>query len=274
MLGKMSPYSSLLRAARSLLVIAALLSALRAELRVGTLNCYFLVDPARPPEGRLADKGPPAEVYSAKLDNLSGLLRDLDVVALQEVGSEIEALEMARRTGMGSRFVQGRDTYTGQDVATLVAERPGLRVRGAARVRELENLSKHLLVTVEENGTRYAILNVHLLRPFGRNEERHLGQIRALSEWIAASRVAQPATVLVILGDFNNPARGILPLADSGEATEFAPTHLDNKALDRIFTSARLGSVEVVRPPLPRRPNDLLKLLWSDHFLVRAVVLP
>jgi endonuclease/exonuclease/phosphatase family metal-dependent hydrolase len=263
-----------LRCFRSLLLLGLLVSTLEAALRVGTLNCYFLVDPARPPEGRLADKAPPPEVYTVKLDNLSGMLGALDVVALQEVGSGIEATALAQRARMGSRFVQGKDTFTGQDVATLVAERPGLTVRGATRVRELENLSKHLLVTMEEGGTRYAILNVHLLRPFGQNEERHQGQLRAIADWAMQMKISQPGTVVVVLGDFNNPGRGILSLRDSAEANDFAPTHLDQKALDRIFTSGTLGDVEVLRPPYPKRPNDLLKSLWSDHFLVKALVLP
>lgn len=259
---------------RSLFLLALFVSTLAAALRVGTLNCFFLVDPARPPEGRLADKGPSPEVYVAKLDNLSGMLRGVDVVGLQEVGSEIEAKALAQRAGMQSRFVQGKDTFTGQDVATIVVERPGLKVRGASRVRELENLSKHLLVTLEEGGVRYAILNVHLLRPIGRNEEKHRAQLQSITDWVAATREREPETVVVVLGDFNNPSRSILPLFDSGEATDFAPTHLDRKAFDRIFTSGRLAEVEVVRPPYPKRPNDLLKALWSDHFLVKALVAP
>jgi endonuclease/exonuclease/phosphatase family metal-dependent hydrolase len=263
-----------LRLFSGLVLFVWLGATLAAALRVGSLNCYFLVDPARPGEGRLAERTPTPEVYAAKLGNLAGLVAGIDVVALQEVGSEIEARALAERAGLRVRFVQGKDTYTGQDVATLVAERPGLVVRGATRVRELENLSKHLLVLVEEGGVRYAVLNVHLLRPIGRNEEKHRAQLAAIADWAAATKAREPATVVVVLGDFNNPARAILPLLDSGEATAFAPTHLDHKAFDRVFTSGRLSEVEVVRPPYPKRPNDLLKALWTDHFLVKALVAP
>lgn len=247
-------------------------SPLWAALKVGTLNCFFLVDPARAKEGQLSEKTPTPEVYVEKLENLSGLVRGLDVVGLQEIGSEIEAKALAKQAGAVSRFVQGKDTYTGQDVATLVTERPGLSIRGATRVAELEKLSKHLLVTVEEGGTRYAILNVHLIRPIGKNAEKHAQQIAAIRAWIESLRQRAPETVVVVLGDFNNPSANLLPLCDSLEATAGAPTHLDKKPFDRIFTSGTMTAATVVRPPYPKRPNDLLKSLWTDHYLLTAVV--
>lgn len=243
-----------------------------AALKVGTLNCFFLVDPARPREGQLSGKTPAPEVYAAKLENLSGLVRGLDVVGLQELGSEVEAKALAKQAGSAARFVQGKDTYTGQDVATLVTERPGLVIRGATRVAELEKLSKHLLVTVEEGGTRYAILNVHLIRPIGKNAEKHGQQIAAIRAWTDSVRQSAPETVVVVLGDFNNPSPELLPLCDSLERTAGAPTHLDRKPFDRIFTSGTMTGATVVRPPYPKRPNDLLKALWTDHYLLTAVV--
>ena len=257
---------------RLLALMLALASSLSAALKIGTLNCFFLVDPARPPEGQLSGKAPPLEIYEAKIDNLAGLITGLDVVGIQEVGSEQEARALARKAGYQSRFVQGKDTFTGQDVATLVAPRPGLVVRGASRVPELENLSKHLLVTIEEAGTRYAILNVHLIRPIGRNAHKHTQQLAALAAWVAAVKAREPATVVVVLGDFNNPAPNLLPLADSAVATGFTPTHLDQKPFDRIFTSGVIEQAGVIRPPYPKRPNDTLRAEWTDHYFLQALV--
>lgn len=249
-----------------------LCSPLWAALKVGTLNCFFLVDPTRAKEGQLGDKAPAPEIYAAKLDNLSGLIRGLDLVALQEVGSEIEAKAFAKRAGYAARFVQGKDTYTGQDVATLVAERPGLVVRGATRVPELEILSKHLLVNVEEAGVRYAVLNVHLIRPIGRNEQKHAAQLAAIRAWAEALKKRAPETVVVVLGDFNNPGSDLFSMRDSKTATDGAATHLEKKAFDRIFTTGALREASVVRPPYPKRPNDLLKAMWTDHYLLKATV--
>ena len=133
---------------RFVVIMLVLASSASAALKIGTLNCFLLVDPARPPEGRLRDKIPLPEIYEAKVDNLAGFIAGLDVVGIQEVGSEREAGALASKAGYKMRFVQGKDTFTGEDVATLISPRPGLVIQSASRVRELENLSKHLLVTV------------------------------------------------------------------------------------------------------------------------------
>ena len=253
-------------------LMLALASSLSAALKIGTLNCFFLVDPARPAEGRLSDKAPPPEIYETKIENLAGLITGLDVVGIQEVGSEREANALASKAGYRARFVQGKDTFTGQDVATLISPRPGLVILSACRVHELERLSKHLLVTIEESGTRYAILNVHLIRPIGRNTAKHGQQLAAISSWVAAIKAHEPATVIVVLGDFNDPAPNLLPLADSAVATQFTPTHLDKKPFDHIFTSGVMEHPSVTRPPYPKRPNDTLKAEWTDHYLLEAMV--
>lgn len=247
-------------------------SPLWAALKVGTLNCFFLVDPTRAKEGQLGEKAPAPEVYAAKLENLSGLVRGLDLVALQEVGSELEAKALAKRSGHAVRFVQGKDTFTGQDVATLVSERPGLVVRGATRVAELELLSKHLLVNLEEGGVSYAVLNVHLIRPISRGVQKHAEQLAAIRSWAEALQKRSPETVIVVLGDFNDAGPDLLPMHDSKVATDGAPTHLEKKTFDRIFTTGTLREATVIRPPYPKRPNDLLKAMWTDHFLLKGTV--
>lgn len=247
-------------------------SPLWAALKVGTLNCFFLVDPTRAKEGQLAEKTPAPEVYAAKIENLSSFAHGLDLVALQEVGSELEAKALAKRAGYTARFVQGKDTFTGQDVATLVADRPGLVVRGAARVRELEKLSKHLLVNLEENGVRYAVLNVHLIRPIGRGQEKHAEQLAAIRAWATGVKNRAPETVIVVLGDFNDSGPDLLPMRDSKVATDGAPTHLEKKTFDRIFTTGSMREASVLRPPYSKRPNDLLKAMWTDHYLLKATI--
>jgi endonuclease/exonuclease/phosphatase family metal-dependent hydrolase len=245
-----------------------------ADLKVGTLNCYFLFDPAKPEKTRLADKGPTTEQYPKKIGNLTSLITGLDVIGLQEIASGHEAKELAKKAG-GYRawFVQGKDTFTGQDVATLVKEDSQIKVISAQRNSTLEGLSKHLVVLLTEGSTRYAILNVHLIRPIGQNKEKHAAQLKAIEAWVAATKANDANTVIVVLGDFNDSRKGMLPLlSESGSFTGYAPTHLANEAYDWIFTSGKLSAVEIVRPPYPKRPNDDLKMIWTDHYLLKATV--
>lgn len=252
-----------------------LVSSALADLKIGTLNCYFLFDPGRPEKTQLKDKGPTAEQYIKKTENLASLMKDLDVVALQEIGGEGEARDEARLAGdYKVCFVQGKDTFTGQDVAVLVKPDARIKVLSVQRNQALESLSKHVVVILTEGGKRYAILNVHLIRPIGTSAEKHARQLAAISEWIADVRNRDPQTVIVVMGDFNN-TKPALPLAgNSDEKTGHAPTHLVNQAFDHIFTSGKLSEVEIVRPPYPKRPNDDLKMLWTDHYLLKASVGP
>jgi hypothetical protein len=65
---------------------------------------------------------------------------------------------------------------------------------------------------------------------------------------------------------------GNLPLSDSAALTSYEATHLTGNAYDHTFTSGALGGVEIVRPPLPKRPNDTRRAMWTDHFLVKGMV--
>lgn len=244
-----------------------------ADLKVGTLNCYFLFDPAKPEKTQLADKGPTQEQYPQKIENLASLIKGLDVIGLQEIASDHEAKDLASKAGAYRVcFVQGKDTYTGQDVAVLVKEDKRIHVISAQRNGKLEGLSKHLVVLLTEGDTRYAILNVHLIRPIGKSADKHEAQLAAIRDWIAATKANDASTVLIVLGDFNEPRKGMLPLSESGQFTGYAPTHLANQEYDHIFTSGTMNAIEIVRPPYPKRSNDHLKMIWTDHFLLKATV--
>lgn len=260
--------------ARSLIFALVLCSAAFGAIRIATLNCYFLVDPARAPEGQLTSKTPTAENYARKLENLTGLIGGFDVVALQEVGSRHEAEQLAVAAAYAVTFAQGTDTFTGQDVAALVRLRPGLAIIGASRSDALSSLSKHLVVSLNDDGSHYTLLVVHLIRPIGRNAEKHARQLQEIAAWVEAQRNTSPGSTVVVLGDFNNSQPEILALADSGRMTDFAPTHLRGKAIDRIFTTGRLADVAITAPPIPRRANETLLATWTDHFLISATVSP
>lgn len=248
-------------------------SAALADLKVGTLNCYLLFAPGSDPGGQLKDVALAPDAYTEKVTHLASLVKGLDFVGLEELGGEVDAKNMANAAGTYQPlFVQGKDTYTGEDVGALVLKRSGIIVKKTSRVPALENLSKHLLVTLDADGKRYAVLVVHLLRPIGKNEGKHLAQLDSIRDWAESLKKSAPDTTIVVLGDFNNDGKKLLPLEDSAAVTNYAPTHLTGKAYDHIFTSGKLNAVEIVRPPLPKRPNDTLKALWTDHFLVKCVL--
>lgn len=251
----------------------AVLSSAWADLKVGTLNCYLLFAPGSDHGGQLKDTELSPDAYAEKVTHLSSLLKGLDFVGLEELGSEVDDKNMAKAAGTYQPlFVQGKDTYTGEDVGALVLKRAGLTVKKVSRVPVLENLSKHLLVTLEADGKRYDVLVVHLIRPIGKNEEKHLAQLASIRAWAESVKKSTPDTTVVVLGDFNNSGKNLLPLEHSAAVTSYAPTHLTGKAFDHIFTSGKLKDVEIIRPPLPKHPNATLKALWTDHFLVRAEV--
>lgn len=256
-----------------LLLFTAGLSSAWADLSVGTLNCYLLFAPGSSPGGRLTDKELSPDAYATKVSNLASLVKGLDFIGLEELGSDVDVKNMAKAAGAYQAFfVQGKDTYTGEDVGALISRRQGISVKKASRVPALENLSKHLLVTLDADGKRYAVLTVHLLRPIGKNEAKHEAQLTSIRSWAASVKNNSPDTIIVVLGDFNDDGKAMLPMEDSAAVSGYAATHLIGKAYDHIFTSGKLSAVEIVRPPLPKRPNNTLKSLWTDHYLVKAVI--
>lgn len=254
------------------------------EIRVGTLNTYLLFNPARPTQSRISSGFPAnAEDYSRKLSNLAGMTEGLDVVAVQELGDREALAELAAAAGKDYRFSQGKDTYTGQDVGFLIRAGGPWNVVQAGRVGQLDRaLSKHLAVTLQHapSSRRLLILNVHLVRPIGKNADKHRHQLAALQQWAQEVHRLHPEMPVVILGDFNNntctPSSSLVGPAfrEVGEINGWQPTHLRRQMFDRILYQLPLqaSEVAVVRPPYGPRPNDTLKTLWSDHFLVKCVI--
>jgi len=65
----------------------------------------------------------------------------------------------------------------------------------------------HLLVSIEADGKAYAVLVVHLLRPIGKNAEKHEAQLAAIRTWIESMKKSAPDTTIVVIGDFNNDGK-------------------------------------------------------------------
>jgi hypothetical protein len=264
---------------RLLFVTLALAAAtFAAEIKVATLNCYLLFDPAIDHPGKVDDQNRmTAAQYRTKLENLASLAKGFDVVGLQETGGRPEVEALAKAAGMSWAWTRGKDTATGEEVA-LLYRLPGWKVTRNGRVGELDRvLSKHLLVTATKGEARVHVLVVHLIRPIGAQAAKHEGQLKAVGAWMQGQLQRDPGSTVVVLGDTNNSETG-KPLfglgSEAGELNGFAATHLTGKCFDRLVVAGtgRWAAVETRRPPYGPRPNDANKKAWTDHYLVGATL--
>ena len=248
-----------------------------ADLKVGTLNCYLLFDPAIDHRGKVDDDNRMSSAqYQQKLTNLATLTKGYDVVAVQEIGGKSETAALAKAAGFSWAWTQGRDTATGQEVA-LLHNLPSWQVTSKGRVAELDRVvSKHLLVLATKGQERVYFLAVHLLRPIGAQQQKQEGQRKAIGAWAEGLLARESGATVVILGDTNNSSReSLYGLGnDAGELNGYASTHLTNKCYDRLVVAGngKWIGIEVLRPPYGRKPNDANKRVWTDHYFVGAVL--
>lgn len=251
------------------------------QLRVASLNCHWFFHPdSAGSRGRSINRPATAEEFGAKVGNLALMLdtAGFDVAALQEVGGAFEADTLGRLLGAFPGFVQGRDTYTGQDVALLFRQTGAWSGGRPFRLRALDAaISKHACVSLRHsNGRRVHLVAVHLLRPSGLSAAGNQKQLDALARWAATSWRASPGDGFVLAGDFNT--KGPVPLP--GWLDAFAPPQTSTTMigqrfpLDRIVISPNLVVVasSMTPPRLPKRPNAALVRAWTDHFCVAATL--
>jgi endonuclease/exonuclease/phosphatase family metal-dependent hydrolase len=281
-------------------------------LRIATWNVEWLND-ADPTNDRSTigpdQAAPNQQEYQERLQTLTDAIEvmDPDILALQEVESAevvrdlADLLQVQYGLEYEVAFVQGRDTYTGQDVAFLVER--GLLLPDSERrfdftpLREDNNykdLSKHLRIDVQVNGEIYTLVTLHLISSNSNDRLRQARTLRAWTEDMAAQ------SNLIVLGDFNAGQRfnQTTPDSEMGIIRGFETpsqaddlfdvhmrlgqrtTHVGDEELDRILLSQPLvdSLIEVETRPelairgdedrgsgvdyaLPRSEQDL-----SDHF--------
>jgi hypothetical protein len=247
-----------------------------ADIKVSTLNCYLLFSPANVERTAMKREVMPAETYRVKVEHLASMIAasGADIVGLQEIGSKAELTDLSRALSQSTGkkwsvcFVQGRDTYTGEDVGALVCERPGLHLVKYQRVPGLSSLSKHLVVTLVADGKDYHIAVVHLIRPIRESGiEKHGKQLMALDSWVRSQSGA-----VVVMGDFNDTGKALLGLRSAGELTHWSATHLSGKSFDNIYSLPAPTQAMVQRPRYPKKPNKLTVATWTDHYLLEATV--
>ena len=204
--------------------------------------------------------------YQERVKAVAAAIQEIDpaILALQEVENEKVVADVARRLATDHdleyqvAFVQGRDSYTGQDVAFLVKEdilfdESRLNFRLFSGDDNFKSLSKHLKLDVILGDEAVTLITVHLVT----GREGRVQQARTLRAWIEES-VAEEN--LILLGDFNAGQRfnqttpdsdiGIIrgfqtdtesdDLFDTHRALGDRATHVSNRELDRILISPAL----------------------------------
>lgn len=250
------------------------------DVRIATLNCYLLFSPALSHQGNVAKENRlSSDQYSEKIENLLSLVKGANFIALQETRGKAEIEELAKAGGYAWAFAKGRDTYTGEEVGALYSL-PGWDVTVNGRVAELDKtISKHLLVTAKKGTQKIRFLIVHLIRPIGQNEAKHNIQIAAIRQWAESTFSAEPKSCVVILGDTNHATNqqgsSIFDIGrEAGELLGFPATHLDGRNYDRLVLvgPGEWRDALINRPPYGKRPNDILKRTWTDHFVMGATL--
>ena len=266
----------------SALLLSVLLAAqlLATEISVATMNCFLFFDPAIDHSGNVDSEDPltPAQ-FTQKTKNLASLVHGVGFVGLEETGgrSEIEAL--AKVGGFEWGFAKGKDTYTGEEVGALY-HLPAWKVTVRGRVPALDKLlSKHLYVTASQANHTVHLLVVHLIRPIGKNEEKHQAQLAALKSWATDLAAKDPKATIVVMGDTNNTAKpkgtSLIGLgSEAGEKNGYAATHLNGSIYDRIILIGKgtIKDVQVVPPPYGAKPSKDEKKVWTDHYLLKATI--
>jgi hypothetical protein len=269
---------------RHLLVLLSALwlaaASIAAELSVATMNCYLYFDPSYDHPGGVDQKDPlTAEEYQQKTTNLISLVQGSNIVALEEIGGKPEVRKLAEAGGFHWCYTKGKDTFTGEQVG-LLHQTTGWNVVSRGRVSSLDAvLSKHLHVVATKGSLKVHFLVIHLLRPIGENAAKHEDQIGAIQQWVQDVLEREPKSAVCVLGDTNDTSTSqteslIGVGTEAGMQNQFQATHLDGKPYDRIIVAgnATLKNIEVVRPPYPPKPNRDTKRVWTDHYVLKAVL--
>ncbi len=184
-------------------------------LRLATLNTEFLFD-GRGSEGGASFpwKGDPdaARAHRAEIGAIIRAL-DADLVMLQEVENEavMDSLiaESLDGAGYASHFIEGRDTFTGQDVGLLARVPVDTVGRTDARApvegtSDTYGVSKNLFARLTIGNLPVTLIGLHFLA--NPSSEQRVPRREAQAEVIRQLAAAESAAgrAVVVLGDFND----------------------------------------------------------------------
>ena len=209
-------------------------------------------------------KAPSRQEYESRVNGFAAAIAELrpDVLAVQEIENAKVVGDIANRLAEQHSlkyqvaFVQGNDTYTGQDVAALVRE--GIEFR-TSRFRftagnddRYKSLSKHLRVTATIGGEEFEIVTTHLVtQPAERVKQartlrasinslvdENLIVLGDLNASLAFNETTPESDIGIIRG-FGTPSRAD-DLFDAHERLNNRRTHASGRELDRILLAPSL----------------------------------
>lgn len=278
----MKRWTSVYLFATQVTIMAVLCPAVFAdEFRVAAWNLEWFFDHDASDDSSTIGRdfaAPEAQEFSDRVETFADAIQQLSpsIIALQEVENRKVVQAIANRLAAEHHldykvaFVQGRDRYTGQDVAYLVKQDIPFTANRFSfapfrRNRDFKDLSKHLKLEVTVNGEPITLVTVHLITKLN----DRLRQAQTLRGWVEA---LVPTKNLIVLGDFNTGLRfdrttptsemGIIrglktsdttdDLFDVHQLLDERATHVSGREFDRILVS----------PPL--RDNQGLKLVSAQ----------
>jgi len=206
------------------IAIASLFLCARSEDRrpnksflvIMTLNAEFLWDGVEPEEGRVDFpwKGSKTEA-DEHMSNIADIIihSNPDIVNLVEVENEaaLNTFNDKFLAGRGYRayFVQGKDNYTGQDVALLTRIDPeGEKIarddRKGQRGTISKSVSKNYFAKIALADAKIVLIGLHFLAQPLREDRRLEREAQAEAIRSLAVEKQKEGYLVVVLGDFND----------------------------------------------------------------------
>lgn len=184
-------------------------------LRVATLNTEFLFDGKDPDGGADFDWKNNPTAAAAHRQKVGKVVKALnaDVILLAEVENEavVQALVDESLAGMGYQvyFVQGNDTFTGQDLAIVSRVPIGETARSDEQLliegtNRKYGVSKNLLARFEWGGLQMSFIGVHFLANPSSNERKPQRETQAEVIRRMVARELELGRAVIVGGDFND----------------------------------------------------------------------
>lgn len=200
------------------LILVSVGAYAQTDVVIMTLNTEFFFD-NQPPHGRVVVNNPPTQAeYHAKAQSIADFINTsgANLVGLTEIENQAVVDEVRSRLPNPNNwnvvFVQGRDTYTGQDVALLTTFTPDTNTATSypderdiyfvgADERDT-NPSKILGVSVDANGHEIFVIVAHLISRAGNNDAKRLAQVNVIRRSAVTEMMA--GRHVVVMGDMND----------------------------------------------------------------------
>ena len=188
------------------------ITALSAELKVATWNIKLFFDhdsSDNPSSTAQSFEAPSEEEWNWRVNQVAKVIATLEptVIGLQEIedlgatSAISDALKNNHGLDYDISFVQGKDTYTEQDVVFLIKKGiqfTGTRYHFSHRgVEHYKNLSKHQRLSFKFGGEQFIIVVAHL----STTPHDRMRQARTLREWVEQDLNSGN---LIVMGDLNS----------------------------------------------------------------------